>query len=117
MRTALCCALLGLAAGAAGAQEREVTFEAPKPVTVTGFAVGSYSWDREQATNSALASKLAVRVRDERRAVTQCAQAVDRQPHLVLAAAPRPRRVDVEGEHATHCSSRSHEETRSHEAS
>src|SRR3989441_10563807 len=60
MRTALCCALLGLAAGAAGAQEREVTFEAPKPVTVTGFAVGSYSWDREQASNSALASKLAV---------------------------------------------------------
>ena len=60
MRTALRCALLGLAAGAAGAQEREVTFEAPKPVTVTGFAVGSYSWDREQATNSALASKLAV---------------------------------------------------------
>ena len=60
MRTALCCALLGLAAGAAGAQEREVTFEAPKPVTVTGFAVGSFAWDREQASNSALASKLAV---------------------------------------------------------
>ena len=60
MRTALCCALLSLAAGAAGAQEREVTFEAPKPVTVTGFAVGLFSWDREQAANSALASKLAV---------------------------------------------------------
>ena len=60
MRTALCCALLSLAAGAAGAQEREVTFEAPKPVAVTGFAVGLFSWDREQAANSALASKLAV---------------------------------------------------------
>jgi len=60
MRTALCCALLSLAAGAAGAQEREVTFEAPKPVTVSGFAVGLFSWDREQAANSALASKLAV---------------------------------------------------------
>ena len=60
MRTALCCALLSLAADGAGAQEREVTFEAPKPVTVTGFAVGLFSWDREQAANSALASKLAV---------------------------------------------------------
>src|SRR5437773_10048489 len=60
LRTALCGALLSLAAGAAGAQEREVTFEAPKPVTVSGFAVGLFSWDREQAANSALASKLAV---------------------------------------------------------
>ena len=31
MRTALCCALLCFAAGAAAAQEREVTFEPPKP--------------------------------------------------------------------------------------
>src|SRR5436190_689284 len=60
MRTALCCALLSLAAGAAGAQEREVTFEAPKPVAVSGFAVGLFAWDREQAANSALASKLAL---------------------------------------------------------
>jgi len=60
MRTALCCALLCWAAGLAAAQEREVTFEAPKPVTVSGFAVGQFAWDREQAANSALASKLAL---------------------------------------------------------
>src|SRR5436309_2609590 len=46
------------------------------------------------------AAKLGVRMGDERRAVTQCAQAVDRQPHLVLAAAPRPGRVNVKREHA-----------------
>ena len=60
MRTALCCALLCWAVGAAAAQEREVTFEPPKPVTVSGFAVGQFAWDREQAANSALGSKLAL---------------------------------------------------------
>ena len=43
--------------------------------------------------------QLAVRVRDERRALADRAQAVDGQQDLVLAAAPGPRGVDVEGEH------------------
>ena len=38
-------------------------------------------------------------MRDERRALADRAQAVHGQQHLVLAAAPGPRRVDVEGEH------------------
>ena len=49
-------------------------------------------------------AQLAVGMRDERRALAERAQAVDGQQHLVLAAAPGPRGVDVEGEH--HASSR-----------
>ena len=45
------------------------------------------------------APQLAVGVRDERGPMADRAQAVDGQQHLILAAAPRPRRVDVEGEH------------------
>ncbi len=44
-------------------------------------------------------AQLAVRVRDQRRAVADRAQPVDGQQHLVLAAAPGSGGVDVEGEH------------------
>ena len=43
--------------------------------------------------------QLAVRMRDQRRAMADRAQAVDGQQHLVLAAAPGPRGVDVKREH------------------
>ena len=43
--------------------------------------------------------QLAVRMRDQRRAMADRAQAVDGQQHLVLAAAPGSRRVDVKREH------------------
>lgn len=60
MRSALWSALLcGFAIGAA-AQERDVTFAEPQPVTVTGFAVGSASYDRARAENGFTAGKIAV---------------------------------------------------------
>src|SRR6266566_4216405 len=60
MRSALTSALLcGLAIGAA-AQERQVTFEEPQPVTVTGFAVGTAAYHRSQRSNTLTAGKLAV---------------------------------------------------------
>ncbi len=45
------------------------------------------------------AAQLAVGVRHERGALADRAQAVDGEQHLILAAPPGPRRVDVEGEH------------------
>jgi hypothetical protein len=60
MRSALVCALSCVLAGAAGAQERQVTFEEPKPVTITGFAVGRADFDRATRSNSFSAGKLAV---------------------------------------------------------
>ena len=45
------------------------------------------------------AAELAVRVRDQRGAMPDRSQTVHGQQHLVLAAAPRSRRVDVKGEH------------------
>ena len=44
-------------------------------------------------------AELAVGMGDEGRAMSDLAQADDGQQHLVLAAAPRPRRVDVQREH------------------
>ena len=61
MRSALCSALLlGVAAGTAAAQEREVSFQEQKPVSVTGFAVGLASYDRNLVRNGAGATKLAL---------------------------------------------------------
>jgi hypothetical protein len=61
MRSALWSALLlVLVAGVAAAQEREVTFEEQKQVTVSGFAVGLASYDRNLDRNTAGASKLAL---------------------------------------------------------
>lgn len=60
MRSAPWCALLGCVAVGAAAQEREVTFEEPQPVAVTGFAVGTTAWDRLAGTNGFTAGKVAV---------------------------------------------------------
>ncbi len=65
MRSALCSALLCGAplcgvVRVAAAQQRDVTFEEPQPVTVTGFAVGSASYDRARRTNGFTAGKIAV---------------------------------------------------------
>ena len=43
--------------------------------------------------------QFAAGMRHERRALTDGAQAVHRQQHLVLAAAPRSGRIDMKGEH------------------
>lgn len=60
MRSALWSALLcGIAIGAA-AQEREVTFEEPSPVSVTGFAVGRADYDRVTRSNTFTAGKIGV---------------------------------------------------------
>src|SRR5256885_10937264 len=60
MRSALCSVLLCGVAFRAAAQEREVTFEESPQVTVTGFAVGSASYDRARLANSFTAGKLAL---------------------------------------------------------
>lgn len=61
MRSARCSALLlGVMAGAAAAQEREVRFEEQKPVTVSGFAVGLAAYNRNLERNTAGATKLAL---------------------------------------------------------
>ena len=44
-------------------------------------------------------AQLAVGVRDERRTMAERSKAVDGQQDLVLAAAPRPGGINVEGEH------------------
>jgi hypothetical protein len=60
MRSALVCALSCVLAAIAAAQERQVSFEEPKPVTITGFAVGRADFDRAARSNSFSAGKLAV---------------------------------------------------------
>lgn len=60
MRSALWCALLcGITTGAV-AQDKEVTFEEPQPVTVSGFAVGTADYDRVTRSNTFTAGKLGV---------------------------------------------------------
>lgn len=60
MRSALIGALSCVVAAHAVAQERQVTFEEPQPVTITGFAVGRADFDRATRSNSFSAGKLAV---------------------------------------------------------
>ena len=60
MRSALWCALLCSIATGAAAQEKEVTFEEPAPVTVSGFAVGLTDYDRVTRSNTFAAGKVAV---------------------------------------------------------
>src|SRR5437867_7765996 len=60
MRSALVGALLCGVASAAASQQRQVTFEEPHPVTVTGFAVGRADYDRVAGTNSFTAGKIGV---------------------------------------------------------
>ena len=60
MRSALCGVLLYGLAFRAAAQEREVTFEEPQPVAVTGFAVGRADYDRVLRANTFAAGKIGV---------------------------------------------------------
>ena len=60
MRSALWCALLCAVATSAVAQEKEVTFEEPQPVTVSGFAVGRTDYDRVTRSNTFTAGKVGV---------------------------------------------------------
>jgi len=60
MRSALCGVLLYGLAFQAAAQEREVTFEEPQPVAVTGFAVGRADYDRVLRANTFAAGKIGV---------------------------------------------------------
>ena len=58
MRSALWSALFCALAAAAAAQDRPITFDEPPPVTISGFAVGSASYDRAARTNSFAAGKI-----------------------------------------------------------
>src|SRR5438552_6675803 len=60
MRSALWCGLLCSIATGAAAQEKEVTFEEPAPVTVSGFAVGLTDYDRVTGRTTFAAGKIAV---------------------------------------------------------
>jgi len=63
MRSALWCALLcGVTAEVAAAQGTPVTFEEPQPVTVSGFAVGTASYDRLARSITLSAGKVALRL-------------------------------------------------------
>jgi Putative beta-barrel porin-2, OmpL-like. bbp2 len=60
MRSALGCALLCGVATSVAAQEKEVTFEEPQPVAVSGFAVGTADYDRVTRSNTFTAGKVGV---------------------------------------------------------
>lgn len=60
MRFTLGCVLVCGMARVAAAQDSTVTFEESHAVTINGFAVGSYSWDRNARTNTFAGSKIAV---------------------------------------------------------
>ncbi len=60
MRNAWWCLLGVLAAHAAAAQESQVSFEEPQPVTLTGFAVGQAGYDRALKANGFTAGKMAL---------------------------------------------------------
>ncbi|HEY6807754.1 MAG TPA: outer membrane beta-barrel protein [Gemmatimonadales bacterium] len=58
MRSALWGALFCALAARAAAQDRPITIDEPPPVTITGFAVGSASYDRAARDNSFAAGKI-----------------------------------------------------------
>jgi hypothetical protein len=60
MRNAWWCLLGVWAATTATAQETQVSFEAPQPVTLTGFAIGQAGYDRALKTNGFTAGKMAL---------------------------------------------------------
>lgn len=60
MRFTLGCLLACSAVRVAAAQDSTVTFEEPRAVSVSGFAVGTYDWDRNARANSFAGSKIAV---------------------------------------------------------
>ena len=62
MRSALLGALACVLAAHAAAQERAVTFEEQKAVTISGFGVGLAQYDRNAKSNTAGATKLALSV-------------------------------------------------------
>lgn len=59
MRVTLGC-LLACGLRMAAAQDTTVSFEEPHAVSVSGFAVGTYDWDRNARANSFAGSKIAV---------------------------------------------------------
>jgi putative OmpL-like beta-barrel porin-2 len=60
MRVTLGCFLACGVVRIAAAQDSTITFEEPHAVTVSGFAVGTYDWDRNARANSFAGSKIAV---------------------------------------------------------
>jgi hypothetical protein len=62
MRVTLWCVLACGAVGTAAAQDSTVTFEESRALTVSGFAVGSYNWDRNARSNTFTGSKIALSV-------------------------------------------------------
>lgn len=60
MRIALWCVLLGGIPAALVAQDSTATFEEPTPLAVSGFAVGTWTADRNAKDNTFAGSKLAV---------------------------------------------------------
>lgn len=60
MRIALGCVLACGIVRIAAAQDSAVTFEEPRAVTISGFAVGGYSWERNARANSFAGSKIAL---------------------------------------------------------
>ena len=60
MRVTLGCLLACGVVRIAAAQDTTITFEEPRTVSVSGFAVGTYDWDRNARTNSFAGSKIAL---------------------------------------------------------
>jgi putative OmpL-like beta-barrel porin-2 len=60
MRGMLWCILACGVVGTAAAQDSTVTFEESRALTISGFAVGSYDWDRNARTNTFAGSKIAL---------------------------------------------------------
>src|SRR5262245_42757679 len=81
----------------------DVGTEAPDdaPQTPGGREIHLTAWGERHQFESffGTSAQLAVRVRDERRAVPERAQPVDGHQHLVLTTAPGAGGVDVEGKH------------------
>ena len=60
MRVTLGCVLVCSVVRIATAQDSTVSFQEARAVTVSGFAVGSYDWDRNARTNTFSGSKIAL---------------------------------------------------------
>lgn len=60
MRVTLGCLLACSVVRIAAAQDTTITFEEPRTVSVSGFAVGTYDWDRNARANSFAGSKIAL---------------------------------------------------------
>jgi putative OmpL-like beta-barrel porin-2 len=60
MRRMLWCVLACGAVGTAAAQDSTVTFDESRALSISGFAVGRYDWDRNARTNTFTGSKIAL---------------------------------------------------------